>query len=134
MFVKGECPCNPDKDIIYMGEHLSIQSPPGNYYLITRPQEPYGHGVQLNVSLKSDVKANSSALADMTDVDVRNRDNLTDHFLVKNTYNSVFYPNDNILKLSLALTKLNSSDTALASLNVQRRYPKEDGNQTTIVK
>ncbi len=143
-YVKGECACDSEKNTVYLGEHMSIQSPRGNYYLITRAKEPYGHGPQLNVTLISDIyqdtitqpRSNSTekdksvktlrskveAVITYTPVnDINTTLFAEERFLLQNTYNSAFYPNDDILKLSLAISRSNSIDEMVDKLkNVER--------------
>ncbi|CAL8143807.1 unnamed protein product [Orchesella dallaii] len=105
-FVRGECLCD-EKNIVYMGEHLSVSSPHGNFYLITKAKEPYGHGYAMNMSFVSDIKdsKNSSSLNPNLSATIR-FNGTTERFLIQNTYNAlVKYPNDDILNMSLALTR-----------------------------
>lgn len=87
---------------------LFENSPLGNYYLITKAKQPYGHGLMLNVSLVSDMKdGKNSSLLNPKLVATAGFNGTTDHFLMRNTYNalSTNYPNDDILKFSVALTR-----------------------------
>jgi len=106
-FIQGKCSCD-EKNIVYMGEHLSVNSQHGNYYLITKAKQPYGHGHATNVSLVSNIKEgrNSSSLIPQMSASIEHN-GTEEHFLIQNTYNAMSssYPNDDILELSLALTR-----------------------------